>query len=90
MRPFEVLPGEIITGFGCDFAEHFIDGETIAAATVLADTGINADTVETSGTIATATLTIVADTPPSLLSVIISATGTAGSLRKVTRTILVK
>lgn len=90
MIPFTAKPGEIISGLGFDFHRRLATGETIAQVTATASGPLSAANPAAAGTEATATITVAADAADGDYPVLFSVTGSLGSVRKATRTVLVR
>lgn len=90
MKPFTIKPGETVTGMGINFISRLAADETLTSTTATASTGLTVTACSVSGTIAAATVAAAADLIDSDLSITFTATGNAGSVRKATRSILVR
>lgn len=90
MNTFIAKPLETITGIGFDFSNRLATGEIITHVDVTPDTGITVNGTNYSNTIAVTDITIGANTDTKTLNLVFSITGSAGSIRKATRLILVR
>lgn len=90
LNPFTAKPGETINGLGIDFASRLAAGEALASVIVTPDSGITVIASSVDGTNALASVSIAANQPDGDLSILYTATGNAGSVRKGWRTILVR
>lgn len=90
MQPFTVKPGETIVGLGINFLARLDDGEVLQEVTVTASAGLSVIASSVSGTIATATVSCNANQADADLELYYSVAGNAGSIRKATRSILVR
>lgn len=90
ITPFVAKPGETITGFGFDFSRRLSQGETLVAATVVAASLLVVSAESTSGAEATATITVPPDAVAGDYAVAFTVTGSLGSVRKATRTVMVR
>lgn len=90
MQPFTIKPGEIVSGLGFNFSSKLAEGEVLQLVTVTASPGLTVTTSAVSGTNATATVECTAGQADADLELFYSVTGNAGSVRKATRSILVR
>lgn len=90
MQPYTIKPGETVTGVGFDFAARLADGETLSSASATGSTGLTVASATASGTEATATISVASDLADSDLLLTFTVTGTAGSVRKAVRSVLVR
>jgi hypothetical protein len=90
MTPFVAKPGETITGLGLDFSAYLADDETISDVTAAAsNAGLTVSGAGSSGTIAVAHVAVAANLADGEYRIDYTVTGSAGSVRKSYRRILV-
>lgn len=90
MTPFVAKPGETIKGLGFDFVRRLATGETVSAVTATCSAPLSVVSTGSSGTIAMVDVQVAANAADGDHDVTFSVTGSAGSVRKATRTILIR
>ena len=90
MTPFVAKPGETIVGLGFDFVRRLAAGETLSLVSLSASGDITAANGGANQTTATATVTVNPDAVDGDASITFTVTGSAGSVRKATRSILIR
>lgn len=90
MIPYVAKPGETIVGLGFDFGRRLADGETLSTVSVTAPPPLSKVAESVAGTEAVVQLSVSDDAADGDYPVIFAVTGTAGSVRKAARTVLVR
>lgn len=90
MIPFVAKPGETIIGLGFDFTTRLAQAESVSAVSATASSPLSVTATASSGSIATATIVVDPAASDGDYPVLFAVTGSAGSVRKATRNVMVR
>jgi hypothetical protein len=90
MIPFEVKQGELINGIGFNFVNRLVTGETILSSVVTTGNGLTVTGTSNSGADAIASIQVGNDIPDQETFIDFTVTGSAGSVRKARRVVIIK
>lgn len=90
MNPFVVKPGETVVGLGLNFVNRLAAGETIVDASAVAGSGVVVENTTWQGSTVFAQVKVEANQVDGSSSVNFTVTGSAGSVRKGSRSVTIR